>query len=369
MTSGTAHNESSTASAQAVPGSGIEREFAEREALESTLDRQAEVWRQEVSSRVEGYRVRRSKKTLAGEFSMKLDFEARVVLRGSVLPVETVPPEPEPPPRTSTTPERCLPEPAPREPVSETWIEPRLTMEPVAQTSVEFDPPPAGLPVPPASVRRPEPAAPRQKKVIEFPRSLIFPDLFEQVADPNELAETIIDKPRILDASETVAVPAPPLSDVTLDLGVDEEAAPPPSFDLPLRVASLTQRFAAAVLDWLLVLVGTGVFGAIALRALGAMPLAKPMLGLAVAVPVLFWAIYQYLFLVHAAATPGMRAAGIRMSTFEGDFPLRNRRRWRALVLVLSGVSLGFGFLWALFDEDNLCWHDKVTRTYLTSAR
>jgi hypothetical protein len=34
--------------------------------------------------------------------------------------------------------------------------------------------------------------------------------------------------------------------------------------------------------------------------------------------------------------------------------------------MVLSAVSLGFGFLWALFDQDSLCWHDKMTRTYLT---
>jgi hypothetical protein len=41
-------------------------------------------------------------------------------------------------------------------------------------------------------------------------------------------------------------------------------------------------------------------------------------------------------------------------------------RRWRALMMLLSGASLGFGFLWAFFDQDYLGWHDRMTRTYLT---
>ena len=32
----------------------------------------------------------------------------------------------------------------------------------------------------------------------------------------------------------------------------------------------------------------------------------------------------------------------------------------------LSALSLGLGFLWCLLDEDMLCWHDRMTRTYLT---
>jgi hypothetical protein len=23
------------------------------------------------------------------------------------------------------------------------------------------------------------------------------------------------------------------------------------------------------------------------------------------------------------------------------------------------------GFVWAFFDEDTLCWHDRISRTYL----
>ena len=34
--------------------------------------------------------------------------------------------------------------------------------------------------------------------------------------------------------------------------------------------------------------------------------------------------------------------------------------------MILSAVSLGLGFAWAFFDEDTLCWHDRMTRTYST---
>jgi hypothetical protein len=40
----------------------------------------------------------------------------------------------------------------------------------------------------------------------------------------------------------------------------------------------------------------------------------------------------------------------------------------RALALILSCVSLGMGFLWSLFDEDSLGWHDRITRTYLRQS-
>jgi hypothetical protein len=32
---------------------------------------------------------------------------------------------------------------------------------------------------------------------------------------------------------------------------------------------------------------------------------------------------------------------------------------------VLSGLSLGLGYAWCWLDEDQLCWHDRITRTYM----
>jgi hypothetical protein len=40
-------------------------------------------------------------------------------------------------------------------------------------------------------------------------------------------------------------------------------------------------------------------------------------------------------------------------------------RRWRVLGSMLSGISLGMGYAWQFLDEDALCWHERVTKTYL----
>jgi uncharacterized RDD family membrane protein YckC len=74
---------------------------------------------------------------------------------------------------------------------------------------------------------------------------------------------------------------------------------------------------------------------------------------------------YQYLFLVHAAATPGMRVAGLQVRSFDNLPAPRSVRRWRAIAMLLSGMALGLGFLWAAIDESGLCWHDRITHTTL----
>jgi len=57
--------------------------------------------------------------------------------------------------------------------------------------------------------------------------------------------------------------------------------------------------------------------------------------------------------------------AGLRLSRFDGAAVPRKMRRWRALASMLSGVSLALGYAWCFLDEDRLCWHDRITRTYM----
>jgi uncharacterized RDD family membrane protein YckC len=83
----------------------------------------------------------------------------------------------------------------------------------------------------------------------------------------------------------------------------------------------------------------------------------------------LLWAVYQYLLIVYAASTPGLRAAGLELARFDGTSATRSLRRWRVLASYLSGASLGMGFVWALVDEDALCWHDRITHTYFTPRK
>jgi uncharacterized RDD family membrane protein YckC len=79
--------------------------------------------------------------------------------------------------------------------------------------------------------------------------------------------------------------------------------------------------------------------------------------------------LYQLLFFSLTDATPGMRYAKIALCTFDDENPSRSAIRGRIAALVLSALPLGLGFLWAVFDEDSLGWHDRITRTYQRSYR
>jgi hypothetical protein len=37
--------------------------------------------------------------------------------------------------------------------------------------------------------------------------------------------------------------------------------------------------------------------------------------------------------------------------------------------MIVSLISGGVGFGWALLDPDTLCWHDSISRTYVTQER
>ena len=117
-----------------------------------------------------------------------------------------------------------------------------------------------------------------------------------------------------------------------------------------------------------LVLTAAALFSMIVLSIAKFVPQGKPAMMIAVLLPASLWAIYHYIFLVFAGITPGMMMAQLELSSFEGCVPMRRTRASRALAMVLSCVSLGLGFAWAMVDEDNLGWHDRITKTYLRQS-
>jgi uncharacterized RDD family membrane protein YckC len=80
------------------------------------------------------------------------------------------------------------------------------------------------------------------------------------------------------------------------------------------------------------------------------------------------WPVYQYAFLVFSGTTPGLRLTRLRVHRFDGTPASRNLRRWRVLASLLSCASLGLGYAWCFLDEDQLSWHDRITRTHLAPA-
>ena len=208
-------------------------------------------------------------------------------------------------------------------------------------------------------------------KIIEFPKPLrvhrVHEPVPEQYSFVEELAEPIVEQPRIV---EVVEEPQPifaaeqPLAGITLDAA----PAPPrmPEFELPLNTAPLGTRIFADLIDGTLVLVADALFAMIFIAMNGGLPQTRLAALYASALPTLFFAAYQYIFLVYGGATPGMTLAGLELTTFERKYPRRLRRAARAFAMMVSCISVGLGFAWAVLDEDSLCWHDRITRTHLT---
>jgi len=80
----------------------------------------------------------------------------------------------------------------------------------------------------------------------------------------------------------------------------------------------------------------------------------------------LFYAQYFALFTVFGGSTPGMMLCGLRVVSFDGGTPTSRQLAWRSFGYLISAGTCFLGFAWALWDEDQLCWQDRISQTYLT---
>jgi len=201
-------------------------------------------------------------------------------------------------------------------------------------------------------------AAETTAKIIEFPRSAAPPRPLD------ELAEPVLDRPRILEAPEIVPA-GPALGGILIEAAEEEPAERRPGFEIPLQAARLTRRIGAGATDFLIVCMALSGFGYVFFRIAAIVPPLTQAAGWGMFIAGVFWVAYQYLFLVHAGTTPGLKIMKLRLSRFDGKPVPRGLRRWRVLASLLSGLSLGLGFAWCMLDEDELCWHDRITHTYM----
>jgi uncharacterized RDD family membrane protein YckC len=132
-----------------------------------------------------------------------------------------------------------------------------------------------------------------------------------------------------------------------------------------LEVAPISWRLLAAMVDGSLI---TGAFLAAAMVAMSRMaelpgPRATEMGGgLALAGTAV---LYQMLFFTLGKTTPGMRYARLSLQTL-GNGQTTRGERWKRLgAMMLSLAPMGLGAVWALFDEQHLSWHDRLSGTYL----
>jgi uncharacterized RDD family membrane protein YckC len=327
------------ASASGIPRDAAEasHEIAHPDPLEGS-NNEGSAWRDELSDRLNRYRARRKIRPPRYP-SLRLPFE------GASAIVD-------------------------REPSA---IHSSHPFEPIAESSLALDP--AGSIRPQQETGDAHPAAPAKAspvsesktasaKIIEFPR-------FAWAPPPpplDQLAEPVIDRPRILEVPE-VAPPPPALGGITIEPIEPQAPEKRPGIDFPLQSASLARRTCAAFMDALIVLAATSLFGLIFSRVASVRPPMTQLLGLALGIPCVSWAVYEYLLIVYSGRTPGLMAAGLELARFDGSPTNRPLRRWRIVASFLSAASLGMGYAWVFLDEDALCWHDRITHTYLAPKK
>jgi uncharacterized RDD family membrane protein YckC len=234
------------------------------------------------------------------------------------------------------------------------------TSSAMAEAEKEYPTPAETAPAPVPS----RPSRPAGAKVIEFPRFAWAPP----TPPPDQLAEPVSERPRILDVPE-FEPPAPALGGILIEAVEQPDPEKRLGIDIPLQSAPLGLRLVAALVDGLIIAAAASLFGFIFWKVDAIRPPMVQTLSLAAGLLSLFWAAYQYLLIVYSASTPGLRIAGLELARFNGTSTSRSLRRWRVLASWLSAVSAGMGYVWVFLDEDALCWHDRITHTYLAPRR
>jgi len=201
-------------------------------------------------------------------------------------------------------------------------------------------------------------------KIIEFPRFAWGPP----PPPLDQLAEPVMDLPRILEVPGVAPLP-PALGGINIEPAPLEEPEKRPGTDIPLQSAPLGRRLLASVIDGVIIGTASALFVFIFWKITAVRPPQVQTFAFAAGITALFWAAYQYLLMVYAATTPGLRLSRLELTRFDGSPTRRSLRRWRVLASYLSAASLGMGYAWLFLDEDSLCWHDRITRTYLAPIK
>jgi len=151
------------------------------------------------------------------------------------------------------------------------------------------------------------------------------------------------------------------------DAPAEVRVQPGETIDCDAPVAAPTHRLVAAAIDGSLILVGVGVFLTIFFLSGGQVALDRQALSFILGVTAVIALFYRALWCLANGDSPGMRFAGLRLVDFDGRRPDREQRGIRQVAGLLSLLSAGLGLVWALVDEENLTWHDHISKTFPTT--
>jgi uncharacterized RDD family membrane protein YckC len=220
---------------------------------------------------------------------------------------------------------------------------------------------------------------PAHANLIEFPRELVATrkmrpriadahpvegqlSIFE--VDPGTVSVTPEVEP--VAEPEAPAYVGPEWSGIQLGAHPEELSAPATAVqgNKP-DVASLGRRLMTYVVDGSLILACFFGFAISALSHMAHVPAPRVAEIIVAAGLVLTGLIYNALFFSFGLSTPGMYYAGIALSNFDDELASAAQTRRRFGAMMLSLAPFGLGLVWAMFDDDHLSWHDRISGTYL----
>jgi uncharacterized RDD family membrane protein YckC len=175
-------------------------------------------------------------------------------------------------------------------------------------------------------------------------------------------------KKRILEESRMVIdVSLPPDSETNPQTHVaEDERKSQPGLH---PVASIDDRRLAALIDFCCLLFAYGGFLMLFGSLGGQFTLTKLNAAVYTTTFAIVYLQYFALFTIFGGTTPGMMMRGLQVVSFSGEPPTPRQMLLRTAGYILSAGTFFLGFLWAMWDEDELTWHDRLSRTYLSAAQ
>jgi uncharacterized RDD family membrane protein YckC len=187
------------------------------------------------------------------------------------------------------------------------------------------------------------------------------------------------------DFSFTIAIGRPAKKQIAEEsqmlIDVSEPPEPEKNFALPLveeekrsqpglhPVALMDERRLAAVIDLCCLLFAYGGFLMLFSSLGGQFTLSKLSAAVYATTFAIFYLQYFSLFTIFGGTTPGMMMRGLEVVSFTGEPPTPRQMLLRSAGYVLSAGTFFLGFLWTMWDEDELTWHDRLSGTHLTVAQ
>ena len=209
--------------------------------------------------------------------------------------------------------------------------------------------------------------------------------LFEEPTKNEEASSIAIEEPHSPsegDFTFTIAIGRPSKKQILEDLPMEIDVSSWPETSLNAEaqvapgevqsqtglypVASIDERRLAGIIDFLCLLFAYGGFLGLFGSLGGHFTLSK--LSAAVCASTLAVVYFQYfvLFTIFGGTTPGMMMRGLQVASFSGEPPTPRQMVLRSAGYLLSAGTFFLGFLWSMWDSDELTWHDRLSRTYLS---